>query len=222
MNKILVWDLPLRLFHWLLVLLVIVSFVSAKVGGNAMQAHMLSGYLILVLLLFRLAWGFAGGTHARFVSFVRGPGAVLRYLRALVGGESSMHLGHNPAGAWSAILLLLLLLLQVTTGLFANDDIATEGPLAKLVSKALSDRLTGAHHLNIKFLYALVGLHLAAIAFYFFHKRENLVKPMLTGLKEVANDLGKPAQQEGKPWVAAVLLAVCAGCVYFLIKLPAT
>jgi len=221
MTKVLVWDLPLRLFHWLLVLLVVVSFVSAKIGGNAMQFHLLSGYAILALLLFRILWGFLGGTHARFASFIRGPAAVISYLRGLSGHEAGRHLGHNPAGAWSVILMLAVLLAQVATGLFANDDIATEGPLAKLVSKALSDRITGIHHLNVKLLYALIVLHLSAIAFYVFYKRENLVKPMLTGFKEAAAEVSDTAQKQGKTWIAALLLAACAGAVYVLLKIPA-
>jgi len=221
MTKVLVWDLPLRLFHWLLVLLVVVSFVSAKIGGNAMQFHLLSGYAILAMLLIRILWGFIGGTHARFASFIRGPAAVISYLRGLSGHEAGRHLGHNPAGAWSVILMLAVLLAQVATGLFANDDIATEGPLAKLVSKALSDRITGIHHVNVKLLYALIVLHLSAIAFYVFYKRDNLVKPMLTGFKDAAAGAGETAQYQGKTWLAAVLLAACAGCVYLLIKFPA-
>ena len=220
MNKIQVWDLPLRLFHWSLVLLVVISFVSAKIGGNAMQVHMLSGYTVLTLLLFRLLWGFAGGTHARFASFVRSPLAVIAYLRGLKRTDAEHHLGHNPAGAWSVVFMLLALLAQVATGLFANDDIATEGPLAKLVSKALSDRITGVHHLNLWLLYALIGMHLAAIAFYFVHKHENLVKPMLTGFKESAITAGDAAQKPGRLWLAALLLAACAGGVYVLIRFP--
>jgi cytochrome b len=221
MNRILVWDLPLRTFHWLLVSLVVVSVISANIGGNAMQIHMLSGYSILALLLFRILWGFLGGTHARFASFVRSPAAVIGYLRALKRNHAEQHLGHNPAGAWSVILMLLALLAQVGTGLFANDDISTEGPLAKLVSKALSDRLTGIHHLNLWLLFGLIGLHLSAIAFYFFHKRENLVKPMLTGFKEAAAGARDPERNQGKTWLATVLLAACATCVYLLLKVPA-
>ena len=221
MNKILVWDLPLRLFHWSLVLLVVTSFVSAKIGGNAMQVHLLAGYAILALLLFRILWGLLGGTHARFASFVRSPLAVIAYLKALKQDQAEHHLGHNPAGAWSVILMLLALLAQAATGLFANDDISTEGPLAKLVSKALSDRITGIHHLNVKLLLALIGLHLSAIAFYFFYKRENLVKPMLTGFKQTAARAVDAAQKPGRLWLAALLLALCAGGVYLLIKLPA-
>ena len=220
MSKILVWDLPSRLFHWLLALLVAVSWVSATLGGNAMQIHLLSGYSILTLVLFRVLWGFIGSQHARFASFVRSPMAAVAYLKALRRNEAGRHLGHNPAGGWSVIAMLSALLVQAGTGLFANDDIATEGPLAKLVSKALSDRITGIHHLNVELLYVLIGLHLAAVAFYFFHKRENLVKSMFTGYKDAAAGLGESAPSQRSSWLAALLLAACAAGVYLLIKLP--
>ncbi len=216
MSKVLVWDLPLRLFHWMLVLLVVTSVVSAEIGGNAMQIHMLSGYTILTLVLFRILWGFLGSTHARFASFVHGPGSAIAYLSALRRRQAGRYLGHNPAGAWSVMFMLASLLLQAATGLFANDDIATEGPLAKLVSKALSDRITGVHHLNSSLLYVLIGLHLAAVAYYFVYKRENLVQPMLTGFKE--GGAGDTAQHRGRTWLAAVVLAACAGGVYLLLK----
>lgn len=219
-NKAFVWDLPLRLFHWLLVILVTVSWVSVEIGGNAMQIHMLCGYSILTLVLFRILWGFFGSTHARFSSFVRGPRAAIDYLRALRRNEAARHLGHNPAGAWSVVLMLALLLVQAVTGLFSNDDIATEGPLAKFVSKALSDRITSIHHLNVDLLYALIALHLAAVAFYYFYKRENLVRPMLTGYKDAAPG-GEASSDRGKAWLAALLLGACAGGVYLLINYPA-
>lgn len=220
MNKIYVWDLPQRLFHWLLASLVVISWISVEIGGNAMQIHMLSGYTILTLVLFRILWGFFGSTHARFASFVRGPSAAIAYLKALRRNEAVRHLGHNPAGAWSVLAMLALLLVQAGTGLFSNDDIATEGPLAKLVSKAVSDRITGIHHLNVDVLYVLIGLHLCAVAYYYFAKRENLVKPMLTGFK-VAAIPTDAVQTSGKTWLAALLLALCAGGVYVLIHYPA-
>ncbi|HUX26126.1 MAG TPA: cytochrome b/b6 domain-containing protein [Burkholderiales bacterium] len=223
MRKIPVWDLPLRMFHWLLALLVAVSIVSAEIGGNAMQIHLRSGYTILTLVLFRILWGFFGGTHARFASFVRGPARVIAYLKALRRPNAGHHLGHNPAGGWSVMAMLLVLLIQAGTGLFSNDDIATEGPLAKLVSKAWSDRITGIHEANVVVLYVLIGLHLAAIAFYFFRKRDNLLTPMITGLKDAdergdaAHAPGETPQTAGKTWLAAALLAACAACVYLLI-----
>ncbi|HUX23673.1 MAG TPA: cytochrome b/b6 domain-containing protein, partial [Burkholderiales bacterium] len=124
MRKILVWDLPLRMFHWMLALLVAVSIVSAEIGGNAMQIHLRSGYTILTLVLFRILWGFFGGTHARFASFVRGPATAIAHLKALRSQKSGRHLGHNPAGGWSVMLMLFVLLIQAGTGLFSNDDIS--------------------------------------------------------------------------------------------------
>jgi cytochrome b len=230
MNKILVWDLPLRMFHWMLALLVTASIVSAQIGGNAMQIHLRSGYTILTLVLFRILWGFFGGTHARFAAFVRGPATAIAYLKALRRQTAGRHLGHNPAGGWSVMLMLAVLLIQAGTGLFSNDDISTEGPLAKLVTKAWSDRISSIHEINVVVLYVLIGLHLAAVAFYFFFKRDNLVKPMLTGFKdaiahgeavqapgEAVQAPGETAQTAGKTWLAATLLAACAGCVYLLI-----
>ncbi|MEK7436017.1 MAG: cytochrome b/b6 domain-containing protein [Pseudomonadota bacterium] len=218
MNKILVWDLPLRLFHWLLVVLVVVSFISVQIGGNAMRIHMLSGYAVLALVLFRILWGFFGSTHARFASFVRGPAAAIAYLSALRRKEASQHLGHNPAGAWSVVVMLIVLLVQAGTGLFANDDIATEGPLAKLVSKALSDRITGIHYLNVKLLFALIALHLSAVAFYVIGKHEDLVKPMITGFKEAVVGKAETVPHPARIRLAALLLAVCAAGVYLLVK----
>jgi cytochrome b len=127
--RVVVWDLPTRLFHWLLTIFVIISFVTGNIGGNAMQYHEWSGFVILVLLVFRLVWGFLGGRQSRFSAFVRGPAAVLRYATALIKGNSPPVLGHNPLGGWSILAMMLALFVQVGTGLFANDDILTEGPL---------------------------------------------------------------------------------------------
>jgi cytochrome b len=215
-DNVLVWDLPLRVFHWLLVLLVVVSWVSVSIGGNAMQIHFLSGYAVLALVLFRVLWGFLGTAHARFESFLRSPAAAIAYLRALRSGGAMRHLGHNPAGGWSVVLMLAVLLAQAGTGLFANDDIAAAGPLAKLVSKTLSDRITGIHHLNVKLLYALIGLHLSAVAYYYFCKHENLVKSIFTGFKDVGAGAGDAAPARGRNWLAALLLAACAAGVALL------
>lgn len=179
------WDLFLRLFHWTLAALMVASVTTGLLGGNLMKWHMWSGYAILGLLAFRLVWGFVGGPTARFAAFLRGPGAVWAHVQDLLARRPAFHLGHNPLGGWMVVLMLLAVLFQAATGLFANDDIATEGPLYPYVSKALSDRLTSLHHLNVKLLYGLVGLHVAAIAFYYFARGENLVAPMIHGSKEL-------------------------------------
>jgi len=211
-----VWDLPTRLFHWVLVLLVCFSVVTAHVGGNWLDWHMRSGYCILALLAFRIMWGFAGSHHARFANFVRPPAAVLVYFRQLRDGSAPAQAGHNPLGALSVIAMLLALLLQASTGLFSNDSISSEGPLAKRVSQATSDRLSSLHEANQYVIYVLVALHLGAIAYYFFAKRENLVVPMFTGDKPDGSLIA--ASDDGTLRVrAAILLAIAAGLAAYIV-----
>lgn len=212
------WDFPLRLFHWLLVVLVVVSVVSVQIGGNAMEVHELSGLCILTLVLFRLIWGFVGGTHARFVNFVRGPGAILRYVRLLRAGHGHDASGHNPLGAVSVLAMLASLALQAGTGLFANDDIMMEGPLAKWVSKDTSDFITHVHHINANVLLALIALHLAAVAFYLWIKKDDILRPMITGRK-AGQAVGSDAFP-ARTWMprALLVMALCAAVVYALIR----
>ena len=203
MNRILVWDLPTRLFHWLLVVCVCGSFVSAKIGGNAMVWHGRFGLVVVGLLVFRLVWGVVGSTYARFAQFVRGPATILAYLRGQWHGE-----GHNPLGALSALAMLGTLLLLVATGLFANDDIAFEGPLYALVGKELSDRVVGIHRLVEPLIILLVLAHLAAIIYYTRFRKETLVMPMITGRKVGA---GETATGGGlRAFVVALVLALAA------------
>lgn len=186
MQRILVWDLPTRIFHWVLVVCVVGSFVSVKIGGNAMVWHGRFGVTIVGLLSFRLVWGFAGSTYARFSQFVRGPGAIKAYLRGQWQGE-----GHNPVGALSVLAMLGTLLLLVATGLFANDDIAFEGPLYALVGKDFSDRVAGIHRLIEPLTILLVLVHLGAIAFYVRVRKEILIMPIITGSKVGAGETAK-------------------------------
>lgn len=204
-----VWDLPTRLFHWALVGCVIASFVTQAIGGNAMVWHGRCGLAVLGLLVFRIVWGFAGSTYARFAQFVRGPAAIRAYLRGECNANGQV--GHNPLGALSVLALLAVLGWLAATGLFANDDIAFNGPLYALVDKALSDRLTGLHKLAEPALIVLVCLHVAAIGFYVRIKRDNLVKPMLTGWKEDAAANAESAQGGGfVAFLIAAALAVAA------------
>ncbi len=217
-RRVRVWDLPTRFFHWLLVALVLVSVFTGNVGGlTGMDVHMWSGYAIMALVLFRFAWGVAGSRHSRFAAFLRGPRAVLAYARGLVQGGHQSVLGHNPMGGWSVVALLTSLLVQATTGLFANDDILTEGPLAKHVSKAMSDRLTAVHEVNANLLYLLIALHLAAVFGYLLIKKDNLIRPMLSGRKRItAADAALGAAEEEafvSPWRAALILGFAIGIV---------
>jgi cytochrome b len=197
-DSIRVWDLPTRLFHWLLVVLVLAMIVTGKIGGNLMDWHGRCGLAIVGLIAFRLVWGVAGTTYARFVSFFPTPNRLRAYLRG-VWKEP----GHNPLGALSVLALLALLTFQAATGLVGNDDIAFRGPLFDLVGKTLSDRLSGLHKLSANFLYVLVLLHIGAILFYVHVKKDNLVKPMLTGRKK---QTGKDATGGGMTSLVIALL----------------
>lgn len=210
-RRIYVWDLPTRLFHWLLVGLVVAAYLTATF--DAMHWHRRVGLTLLGLVVFRLVWGFVGSRHARFADFLRGPAAVLAYLRGAWHG-----VGHNPLGGWSVLFLLLLPLAMVGSGLFANDDVAFQGPLAGLVDKATSDRLTSLHHLLFNLLLGLIGLHLAAIVFYRLARGENLVKPMLSGWKE--GDFGEQPPCLPARWPAFLLaVAIAAGAVWAVLAL---
>lgn len=202
------WDLPTRLFHWLLVLAVVGAFVTVKIGGNLMVWHGRLGLFIVGLLAFRLVWGVIGSTYARFTQFVRGPSAIKAYLAGAWQG-----VGHNPLGALSVLGLLGIMIAQGVTGLFANDDIAFNGPLQALVSKDTSDAITGWHHLGEKAIFALVGLHLAAIIFYAHKKGEKLVPPMVTGKKTV--DVGDARDATGGGMIAFIVaVAIAIGTVW--------
>jgi len=176
MHRQRVWDLPIRLFHWLLVASIAFAYVSGTLGGNLIDWHGRAGFFIIGLVVFRIVWGFIGTATARFTSFVRGPGAIRAYLRGEWRG-----IGHNPIGALSVLALLGLIAAQAATGLFTNDDIAYQGPFADWVGKDLSDRFHTWHAWLQNGLLALIALHVGAIVFYLHVKKENLVKPMLTG-----------------------------------------
>jgi len=207
-REIRLWDLPTRLFHWLLLAGVVGAFVTAQIGGNLMEWHERFGLMLIGLLSFRLVWGFVGSSYARFVNFVRGPSAVAAYLRGQWQG-----IGHNPLGALSVLALLLVLIAQATTGLFANDDIAFTGPLYPLISKDLSDALTGWHHRGETVIYLLVALHVASIIYYAVAKRERLVPPMITGRKAVTLEHARDAHGGG-PVAFIVAVAIAAATVW--------
>jgi cytochrome b len=214
-EKVYVWDVPTRLFHWSLVIAVTTSLASAELGY--MTVHILSGHVVLALVLFRVVWGLIGGRHARFASFIKGPVQVLRYARRLLAGETPSHLGHNPMGGWSVAAVIGLLALQAGTGLFANDDILTEGPLVPLISKSTSNFLTLIHDLSSKGLYTLIALHLAAVAFYTI-KGHPIIVAMITGevsgIDRDAQDKPSGVNVRGSSLVAIVVILIAAAIAY--------
>ncbi len=216
--KVPVWDWPVRLFHWGLVLLLAAAWVSAEAGIEYMHWHMRCGYAVLTLLVFRVLWGLVGSAHARFASFLHGPRMVLTYVRAWFSHHPRHYLGHNPLGGWMVVALLLLVALQAGTGLFANDDIYNEGPLARLVSGDASALLTAIHKINFNLLLAAVGVHVAAVLLY-LGRGENLLWPMFSGHKR-AGDYVDGVGSIAPLWRAAACLALAAGAVWALIEIP--
>lgn len=207
-QRVKVWDLPTRLFHWLLVLLTIALFVTGFLAGNWIDLHAQLGLAVGGLLAFRLVWGVIGSTYARFIQFVPGPARVLAYLRGQWHG-----LGHNPLGAFSVLGFLVLMSFQVISGLVSDDNISFSGPLKTLVSQDTADWLTGLHKLNVWLITGLVILHILSIIFYAVVKKKNLLFPMFTGHKDVDDLSLKPARGGG--WLAFIVaLLVAVGVVW--------
>lgn len=202
-----VWDAPTRLFHWAIVVLVCVSWLSERL--NRMDLHFLSGYAVLAALLFRLMWGFVGSDTARFANFLQSPWAAFHHLSRLHRREPDTEIGHNAAGGWMVLVMLALLAVQVGTGLCANDDIEREGPLAKYVGKDWSDWLSGIHGVNFTLIQIAVVLHVLAIVAYAVLKRHDLVRPMITGRKQLPASV--PGPRIAHPVLALVLFAVAVG-----------
>jgi cytochrome b len=237
--EIAVWDLPVRAFHWILVVLIAFQVVSGKMGDAMMTWHAGSGYAVLVLVVFRILWGFLGGTHARFASFLAGPRATWRFAQRLFSRQAVPQVGHNPLGGWMIVLMLASLALQAGSGLFARDGAGAEGPLAVLVSIDASNRLSEIHRWSLDVLLVLIGLHLLAVLFHWVVKRDNLVGAMFTGVKRVPEALvrerreaarEKPARRAASrealspefvsPWRAVALLAAVAAVLFVVVAVP--
>jgi cytochrome b len=214
-RRVPIWDLPTRLFHWLLVLLFAVSYLSAQRGEFAI--HFASGYAMLTILLFRIAWGFTGSRSARFTDFVKGPGAALRYLR---GWFASKHddvptLGHNPAGGLMVLAMLVFLLVQAVSGLFTTDEVLNDGPFVRHAASEVVGSLSIVHRMAIDVLLILIAIHVAAVFAYAIVRREDLVAPMITGRKKVPEGVAGPVMSS--PALAFTILAICAAMVAGLI-----
>lgn len=221
MTSVRIWDLPTRLFHWALALCILGLIVTAKIGGEAMNWHFRLAYAAFTLLVFRLLWGLVGGHWSRFATFFPTPRRLSRYL----GGRATAAdgAGHTPVGALSVLAMLLVLGLQVASGLFADDEIAFSGPLTALVSGEWVSRATTWHKgWGQNLVIILVVLHVVAVFFY-LARRRNLITPMLTGDKRLAGGATLPsaADSAGRRWLALLLLAVSGGVVYAVVRLGA-
>jgi cytochrome b len=203
-----VWDLPTRLFHWILVVLIGFSWLSESLDW--MRLHVISGMTIFSLLLFRLIWGLIGSDSARFSHFLKSPMAALHNLAQLRQREPDTETGHNAAGGWMVLGMLVLLAIQVGTGLCSNDDVLTEGPLARLVGKETSDWMGHIHSLNFTLIQIVVGLHVLAIITYRVLKGHNLLTPMITGKKRLPGATPAPRMMHAGVALVAWLIAVGA------------
>jgi cytochrome b len=212
MRPIKVWDLPVRLFHWLIVVLIAAAWGTQELG--LMDWHMRVGWTILTLVLFRVGWGFVGSDTARFSRFLRSPLAAFRHLARLRQREADREIGHNAAGGWMVLVMLVLIGVQGGTGLFANDDSDTEGPLMHLVGKSRSDWLSHIHSINFNLIEAVIVLHVLAILAYAVLKRQNLVRPMVTGTKQLPNDAAAPRLVN--PAWALLVLVIAAGIMSWI------
>lgn len=201
-NKIKVWDFPIRLFHWVTVGLLGGLWWSGETGE--MSLHQVLAYILMALLVFRIIWGFIGSDTARFGQFVRSPKDVYQYATSKHKSES---VGHNPMGAYMVILLLSLLVVQLVTGLFATDDIFTEGPLYSYVSSDLASNLTWVHKQNFNLILGFACVHILAVFVYLF-KGDNLIKAMITGYKQFQS-------QNESPKIKSIWLATIVACAVF-------
>jgi cytochrome b len=213
--KIRVWDAPTRLFHWAIVLLIITSYVS--VTTDRMQLHYYAGYTLLTLLLFRVVWGFIGSQTSRFRQFLRSPFEALHHLAHLHRREPDREIGHNAAGGWMVLVMLLALGVQATTGLFAGDPVDGGGPFVDQITETTQATLDRIHYYNFYYvILVLVGLHILAVLTYAVVKRHDLVRPMVTGRKRLPADTRQP--RFANPLLALVVVAVAAACVWALVR----
>ena len=215
----LIWDLPVRVMHWGLVVSVLGAWLTRELEGDWFVWHTRFGYAVLLLAATRIVWGFVGTRHARFGDFVRGPAAILAYLRAKPGDPARHTAGHNPLGALMILALLAMLLTQATLGLFANDEALEAGPLYGYVSDELSDRLTGLHERLFDVLVIAIAVHVAAALFYLWARRENLIMPMITGRKPGAllppgaSDIGS-----SRTVVALAIIAALGAILWWVVR----
>jgi cytochrome b len=210
-----IWDLPVRLFHWLLVVLMAAAWATEEF--EKMDWHFRIGETILALLLFRIVWGFVGSDTARFANFLRSPMAALAHLAHLRRREPDTEIGHNAAGGWMVLGLLGLIGIQTVSGLFAHDEDIIEGPLRHLAGASWADLASFVHEVNFNLLLLAVVAHVGAVVAYRVLKGQNLVRPMITGVKPMPP--GTAAPRMAKPVLAVAVAVVVACFVAWLVRL---
>lgn len=214
-SSIRVWDWPTRLFHWTLAVLIALQFATAEFDVLSMEWHYRFGYATLALIVFRVAWGFAGSQTSRFVDFVRGPATVTHYVKELFSAparKAATHVGHNPLGGWSVLVMLACVLIQAISGLFTSDGIDEDGPYVDYVSTKTVKLMSRLHYLGETVLLVLIALHVAAVLLHWLIKHDNLTLPMLSGRKRV--DAAQP--DFVSDWRALIVFALATAAVALL------
>jgi cytochrome b len=211
-HKVLVWDVPTRLFHWVVATLVVAAYVTWRL--NWMDWHAMAGYALLTSVLFRILWGFFGSETTRFSRFLASPRTAARHLAHALRREPDRQAGHNPAGGWMVLLLLLLLFGETLSGVYVANDVADEGPFTELTPARIANAITALHWIFWDALLTAVALHLLAIFLYMLVKGQNLLLPMVTGWKTLPAGVPQPRMES--PARAAVLLSCSALAVAVL------
>ncbi|MFC4699718.1 cytochrome b/b6 domain-containing protein [Glaciecola siphonariae] len=212
MTKVKVWDVPTRVFHWGLVAVFVFQFVTGDILDDAMQLHFYGGYVALGLILFRIIWGFVGSYHARFSSFIYSPRTAFNYMKGT--SSTQTYLGHNPLGGYSVLAILAVMLTQAVSGLFMTDEIFMEGPYYSALGTQVDDIMNYLHHNAISLMWALISLHLGAIAYYSIKKKQALIPAMFHGNKP-SNDTQK--RRISTPWLAFIISMVVAAAIVYLV-----
>lgn len=211
-----VWDVPVRIFHWLLVLSFAGAYLTNWLGISWFKYHEWFGYTVIVLVAFRILWGFFGTWYARFANFVRSPIATWRYTVNLLRGKETITAGHNPLGALMVLFFLVTLLIQAVTGLFANDEIFNAGALYGYVSNETSLQLTAMHKELFYWIFAATVIHVLAVLFHTFFKNENLISAMFTGYK-IGEPLRGVPSIDSSLWLRATILLALVSLILFLL-----
>jgi cytochrome b len=218
-ERVAVWDLPVRVVHWALVALFVGLVATGLIGNEWLEWHMRLGKALIAVVLFRVLWGFAGSRNARFRTFVRGPRAAASYVRSRFERRPEIHVTHNPLGGWMAILLLVAMLAQAGTGLFANDEVLYEGPLASHVTQALSNALSSIHRRLWWAVAGMAALHVLAVLAYLVVLGENLIAPMVVGAKDLPAGAGRPEDSIASTARAVGLAVASFAAVFGLLSL---
>jgi cytochrome b len=215
-SRVPVWDWPVRVVHWLIVLLLIGLIITGKLGADWLEWHMRFGQVMLALVVFRVIWGFVGSRNARFSSFLYGPSHVVRYTRSLFGSHE-VHATHNPLGGWMVVLLLAALLAQALMGLFTNDDILWGGPFSERVTKDTSDAISAVHRRFWWVIVALSTIHVGAVLAYLALLKDNLIMPMVTGHKQLPEGIATAEDAAASTAKATGLLLLCGLAVWYVL-----